>query len=71
MWSYGVVLWEIITMLEPFKEFDRGQQLVNIGRYRQKLFIPRSEAGFPDVLSDLLTRKSKRMGCLFIVVLLD
>ncbi|KAL5960797.1 Mitogen-activated protein kinase kinase kinase 10 [Taenia solium] len=48
VWSYGVVLWEIFTMLEPFKEFDRAQQLVNIGRYRQKLFIPRPEAGFPE-----------------------
>ncbi|KAL5107811.1 Mitogen-activated protein kinase kinase kinase 10 [Taenia crassiceps] len=55
VWSYGVVLWEIFTMLEPFKEFDRAQQLVNIGRYRQKLFIPRPEAGFPEVIGTLLT----------------
>nr|CDS19087.1 mitogen-activated protein kinase kinase kinase 9 [Echinococcus granulosus] len=55
VWSYGVVLWEIFTMLEPFQEFDRAQQLVNIGRYRQKLFIPRPEAGFPEVIGTLLT----------------
>ncbi|VDK22124.1 unnamed protein product [Taenia asiatica] len=55
VWSYGVVLWEIFTMLEPFKEFDRAQQLVNIGRYRQKLFIPRPEAGFPEAIGTLLT----------------
>uniref|UniRef100_A0A5K3ERE3 Protein kinase domain-containing protein n=1 Tax=Mesocestoides corti TaxID=53468 RepID=A0A5K3ERE3_MESCO len=56
VWSYGVVIWEIFTMLEPFKEFDRAQQLVNIGRNRQKLFIPRVECDFPEFMDALLTR---------------
>ncbi|VDD74244.1 unnamed protein product [Mesocestoides corti] len=57
VWSYGVVIWEIFTMLEPFKEFDRAQQLVNIGRNRQKLFIPRVECDFPEFMDALLTRE--------------
>uniref|UniRef100_A0A0R3SJ80 Protein kinase domain-containing protein n=3 Tax=Hymenolepis diminuta TaxID=6216 RepID=A0A0R3SJ80_HYMDI len=56
VWSYGVVLWEIFTMLEPFKEFDPGQQLAKIGRYRQKLLIPRSDIGFPETIGSLLAR---------------
>lgn len=44
-------------MQEPFKDFDRVQQLVNIGRNKQKLFIPPLKHGFPDVIDSLLTRK--------------
>ncbi|VDO03029.1 unnamed protein product [Rodentolepis nana] len=56
VWSYGVVLWEIFTMLEPFKELDPGQQLAKIGRYRQKLLIPRSDIGFSETIGSLLAR---------------
>ncbi len=65
VWSYGVVVWELFTMVEPFKEFDRAQQLVNIGRNGQKLFIPPPEHGFPVSIEKLLMRKHHRFSAVF------
>ena len=51
VWSYGVVLWELLTSEVPYKEFNEMAIAYGIGMGSLTLHIPES---CPDAFKDLM-----------------
>ncbi|GAA56055.1 mitogen-activated protein kinase kinase kinase 9, partial [Clonorchis sinensis] len=52
VWSYGVVLWELLTLETPFRHFEQPRLLFIIGMYNYTLHIPDD---VPELFGDLLS----------------
>ncbi|BHF67769.1 hypothetical protein SprV_0301079800 [Sparganum proliferum] len=55
VWSYGVVMWEIFTMIEASNNRENVHQFTDIAVNHKKLFIPTGENGFPSIIDELIT----------------
>ncbi|ESO05209.1 hypothetical protein HELRODRAFT_111211 [Helobdella robusta] len=60
VWSYGVVLWELLTSQVPYKDFNQWQIIVGVGKGSLKLYIPDScPQDFKQLLQDCWQTNSK------------
>lgn len=59
IWSYGIVLWELLTFDVPYRYIEQPRLLYMIARYNHTLFIP---DGVPDLFVELFTGECESFG---------